>query len=118
MTPSMTEPGDLKAIAAALREHDRFLVVTHENPDGDALGSLLAATIALRGLGKDVVMYLAAGAPLPREYAFMPLEELVREAPADAAERVLLAVDCASEKRIGDPDAIARAALTLDVDHH
>jgi phosphoesterase RecJ-like protein len=109
---------DLKAIADALREHDRFLVVTHENPDGDALGSQLALTIALRGLGKDVVMYLPAGAPLPREYAFMRLGELRREAPADAAERVLVAVDCASEHRIGDPEAIARAPLTLDIDHH
>src|SRR6516162_3286897 len=114
----MTQTTDLQAIADALREHERFLVVTHENPDGDALGSLLALSIALRGLGKDVVMYLAAGAPLPREYGFMPLGDLVREPPADAAERVLVAVDCASEHRIGDPEAIARTPLTLDIDHH
>ena len=114
----MTQTIDLKAIADALREHDRFLVVTHENPDGDALGSLLAATLALRSLGKDAVMYLAAGAPLPHEYGFMPLGELVREAPADAAERVLVAVDCASEQRIGDPEAVGRAPLSLDIDHH
>ncbi len=117
-TASMTEPIDLKAIADALREHDRFLVVTHENPDGDALGSLLAITLVLRGLGKDAVMYLAAGAPLPREYGFMPLADLVREAPADAAERVLVAVDCASEHRIGDAETLARAPLSLDIDHH
>ena len=54
----MTQTTDLQAIAAALREHERFLVVTHENPDGDALGSLLAMTLALRQLGKDVEMYL------------------------------------------------------------
>jgi phosphoesterase RecJ-like protein len=114
----MTQTGDLQAIADALRGHERFLVVTHENPDGDALGSLLALTIALRGIGKDVVMYLPAGAPLPREYAFMPLGDLVREAPADAGERVLVAVDCASEHRIGDPEVIGRAPLTLDIDHH
>src|SRR4051795_13010099 len=114
----MTEASDLQAIVNALREHDRFLVVTHENPDGDALGSLLAVTIALRSLGKDVVMYLPAGAPLPREYGFMPLAELRREPPADAAGRVLVAVDCASEQRIGDPDAVGRAPLTLDIDHH
>src|SRR5581483_5141088 len=108
----MTQTSDLKAIADALRKHDRFLVVTHENPDGDAHGSLLAITTALRGLGKDVVMYLAAGAPLPREYGFMPLGDLVREPPADATERVLVAVDCASEHRIGDAEAIARAPLT------
>jgi phosphoesterase RecJ-like protein len=109
---------DLEAIADALRRHDRFLVVTHENPDGDALGSLLAAAIALRSLGKDAVMYLPGVTPLPREYAFMPLDELVRERPADAGERVLLAVDCAKAERIGDPHAVERAPLVLDVDHH
>jgi phosphoesterase RecJ-like protein len=114
----MTQTTDLKAIADALRQHDRFLVVTHENPDGDALGSLLAATLALRQLGKDAVMYLPGNTPLPREYAFMPLDGLEREPPADAPERVLLAVDCAKEDRIGDEAAIARAPLVLDVDHH
>ena len=109
---------DLTAIADALRSHDRFLVVTHENPDGDALGSLLAATLALRALGKDAVMYLAGDSPLPREYGFMQLETLVRTPPADAAERVLVAVDCAKAERIGDPGAAARAPYVLDIDHH
>jgi len=114
----MTQTTDVKAIADALRKHDRFLVVTHENPDGDALGSLLAATLALRQLRKDAVMYLPGQTPLPREYAFMPLDELVRERPEDAAERVLLAVDCAKEDRIGDEAVLALAPLVLDVDHH
>jgi phosphoesterase RecJ-like protein len=114
----MTQTNDLKAIADALREHERFLVVTHENPDGDALGSLLAATLALRQLGKDAVMYHAGKTPLPSEYAFMPLDELVREPPADAGERVLLAVDCAKEDRIGDEAVLQQAPLVLDVDHH
>ena len=114
----MTQTTDLKAIADALRRHDRFLVVTHENPDGDALGSMLAVSLALRQLGKDAVMYLPGQTPLPREYAFMPLEDLVREPPADASERVLLAVDCAKEDRIGDEAALARSPLVLDVDHH
>jgi len=114
----MTQTTDLKAIADALRQHERFLVVTHENPDGDALGSLLAATLALRQLGKNAVMYLAGQTPLPREYAFMPLEGLVREPPADTADRVLLAVDCAKEDRIGDEAALSRAPLVLNVDHH
>jgi phosphoesterase RecJ-like protein len=114
----MTQTTDLKAIADALRQHDRFLVVTHENPDGDALGSLLAATLALRQLDKDALMYLAGQTPLPREYAFMPLDGLLREPPADSSERVLLAVDCAKEDRIGDEAAQSRATLVLNVDHH
>ena len=114
----MTQTTELKAIADALRQHDRFLVVTHENPDGDALGSLLAATLALRQLGKDAVMYLAGRTPLPREYVFMPLEGLLREPPADAAQRVLLAVDCAKEDRIADEAARSRAPLVINIDHH
>ena len=110
---------DLEAIADALRGHDRFVVVTHENPDGDALGSLLATTLTLRRLGKDAIMYLAGEAPLPREYAFMQLDGLVRELPDDAEERVLVAVDCAKADRIGpDPAPVDRAKLVVNIDHH
>jgi phosphoesterase RecJ-like protein len=114
----MTQTADLKAIADALRQHDRFLLVTHENPDGDALGSLLATATALRQLGKDAVMYLPGRTPLPSEYGFMPLDDLVREPPDDAAERVLVAVDCAKAERIGDEEALSRAPLVLNIDHH
>ena len=110
---------DLQAVVAALREHDRFLVVTHENPDGDALGSLLATTIALRGLGKEVAMYLAGAGALPREYAFMPLDGLLRELPEDMEERTLVAVDCAKADRMGpDTAPIDRARLVVNIDHH
>ena len=44
---------DLQAVADTLRSHERFLLVTHENPDGDALGSLLAAKLGLDSLGKE-----------------------------------------------------------------
>jgi bifunctional oligoribonuclease and PAP phosphatase NrnA len=110
---------DLQAVAAALREHDRFLVVTHENPDGDALGSLLAMTLTLRALGKDVEMYLGGSGSLPRQYAFMRLDGLRRDLPADLEQRVLVAVDCAKADRIGpDPEPIERASLVIDIDHH
>ncbi|MBV8256363.1 MAG: bifunctional oligoribonuclease/PAP phosphatase NrnA [Actinobacteria bacterium] len=115
----MTETtADLTATADALRGHDRFLVVTHENPDGDALGSLLATTLALRQLGKDAVMYLAGDSPVPHEYGFMALGDLVRTPPPDAGERVLVAVDCAQADRIGDADATTRAPLVVNIDHH
>jgi phosphoesterase RecJ-like protein len=111
---------DLAAVVAALQAHDRFVVVTHENPDGDALGSLLATTVALRQIGKDVVMYLAGAAPIPAEYQFMALDELVRELPADAEERVLVAVDCAKADRMAaDPGPILeRTASVVNIDHH
>jgi bifunctional oligoribonuclease and PAP phosphatase NrnA len=110
---------DLQAVADALRSHDRFLLVTHENPDGDALGSLLATKLALDALGKDSRMYLYGDAPLPREYAFMDLRALLRRPPADASERVLVALDCANEQRLGpNTDLLEQAPLTLDIDHH
>jgi bifunctional oligoribonuclease and PAP phosphatase NrnA len=110
---------DLEAVAAALRENEKFLVVTHENPDGDALGSLLATTLALRQLHKDVDMLLTGDAPLPREYNFMQLDGLLRELPEDVHERVLVAVDCAKADRIGPDEApLQRAPLVVDIDHH
>jgi len=111
---------DQEAIVTALRDHDRFLVVTHENPDGDALGSMLATALALRQLGKDAEMLLMGEAPLPGEYHFLQLDGLLREPPADTTERVLVAVDCAKADRIGPGHEalLAQAQLTLDVDHH
>jgi phosphoesterase RecJ-like protein len=110
---------DLAAVAEAIRANDRFVVVSHENPDGDSLGSLLAMTLALRQLGKEAVMYLSGDAPLPREYGFMPFDGLTREVPGDMSERVLVAVDCAKADRIGpSPEPLLRAKLTVDVDHH
>jgi bifunctional oligoribonuclease and PAP phosphatase NrnA len=110
---------EIEAVADAIRSHDRFLLITHENPDGDALGSILATKLALDELGKDTVMYLYGQAPLPAEYAFMPLGELRRTLPDDWRERVLLAVDCANESRLGpDSDLLAGVPLVVDVDHH
>ncbi|MDQ4029962.1 MAG: bifunctional oligoribonuclease/PAP phosphatase NrnA [Actinomycetota bacterium] len=119
MSSHPTTSRDVEAVAAAIRDHDRFLVTTHENPDGDALGSLLAATLALRQLGKNAVMFLGGAGPLPGEYGFMDLGDLRRDLPADAAERVLLAVDCANESRLAHgAGLLQRAALVIDVDHH
>ena len=110
---------DFAAVVDVLRTRDSFLVVTHENPDGDALGSMLGATLGLRALGKDAVMFLAGDAPLPGEFSFLPLDEIHRQPPGDLAERVLLAVDCANERRLGpESEWIADAKLVVDVDHH
>jgi phosphoesterase RecJ-like protein len=111
---------DLEPIADAIRAHDRFLLVTHENPDGDALGSLLAMKLALGELGKDAVMYLAGSVPLPQEYDVMDLGGIRRGSPPDdQRERVLIALDCANERRLGsDSSLLAEAPLVVDIDHH
>jgi bifunctional oligoribonuclease and PAP phosphatase NrnA len=118
-SPQTHTRSDLAAVADALRRHDRFLLITHENPDGDALGSILAAKHLLDALGKDSLMYLSGLAPLPAEYKFMPLEELRRDLPEDAGERVLFALDCANESRLGEGQAaLETAPLVVNVDHH
>src|SRR5262249_47341081 len=119
MSSPQTTANDLDAVAEAIRSYDRFLVTTHENPDGDALGSLLAMKLRLDALCTNSVMYLAGEAPLPREYSWMPLGDLQRKLPDDAATRVLLALDCANESRLGpDPEVLHSAPLVVNVDHH
>jgi phosphoesterase RecJ-like protein len=118
MSSPQTTASDVAAVVDAIRGHDRFVLTTHENPDGDALGSLLATNLALGHLGKDTVMALQSDAPLPGEYAFMPLAELRRRWPDDVAERVLVALDCANESRIADPEVLGRVPLSINVDHH
>jgi phosphoesterase RecJ-like protein len=113
------QTADLDAVAEAIRSHDRFVVTTHENPDGDALGSILAMSLALEQLGKDAVMYLFGKVPLPHEYGFMELDRVRRAPPEDAAERVVLALDCANERRLGpDPSLLEAAPFVVDIDHH
>jgi bifunctional oligoribonuclease and PAP phosphatase NrnA len=115
----VTSRSDLNAVVDAIRANERFVVVTHENPDGDALGSMLATATALRAIGKDAIMFLSGNAPTPAEYRFLDVDGLVRELPADAGERVLLALDCANARRIGeDSTPIDGAKLVVNVDHH
>jgi phosphoesterase RecJ-like protein len=114
-----TQTADFEAVVNAIRSNDRFLITTHENPDGDALGSILAMRLALEQLGKDGSLYLSGTIPLPTEYDFMDLAELSRELPGDAGERVLLALDCANARRLGaDPALVENAPLAVNVDHH
>jgi phosphoesterase RecJ-like protein len=110
---------ELSAVADAVRSNDRFLLVTHENPDGDALGSILAMKLALDSLGKDSVMYIGGEMAIPPDYEFMALDGLVRILPADAATRVVLALDSATAPRTRIPPEVLEAApLVVDVDHH
>src|SRR5256885_1761452 len=118
MSSPQTTASDLSAVVDAIRGQERFTLTTHENPDGDALGSLLAAKVAFDQLGKDSVMVMHGDAPLPGEYQFMPLAELHRRWPDDLSERVLVALNCANETRIADPDVLGRVPLTIDIDHH
>ena len=108
------------AVVERLSQDRRLCVTTHESPDGDALGSVLGAGLALRGAGYDVAFYLSGSdGSRPPEYRFLPVEEIERQPPADAAERVLYAFDCGSARRIAPREGLLeRFAGVVNVDHH
>ena len=86
---------EIDQVVEELRGADKFLLTTHENPDGDALGSLLGMHGVLTQLGKDALMYLSPDEfPLPHEYRDMENRDIVGAPPADMDERVAVFLDC------------------------
>ena len=119
MSSDQAVAGDLEAVAARLRDNERFLLTTHEGPDGDALGSLLGMHMLLTQLGKDSVMFLAAKEfPLPVEYRFMALEEVFHDPPADMADRTVVFLDCGNIDRMPVPFLQDGDHTVINVDHH
>ncbi len=105
------------AAAAALRAAPRVVVAAHENPDGDALGSLVGAVRGLRAGGIDAIGVRAAG-DLPREYRWLDDDGLRTTVP-EGTGWLLLAVDCGSAARIAVPDGVREGSdFVIDLDHH
>lgn len=112
---------DIATVGALLRDlTGGVLVATHRNPDGDAIGSLLAVARLLRARGLDVVMWHPDHPAVPAELTFMllPGEEIVAHLPADAADRTMLALDCATAGRLGDAAVGDMAGRVVNIDHH
>jgi bifunctional oligoribonuclease and PAP phosphatase NrnA len=102
-----------------LREGEKFLLTTHENPDGDALGSLVAMNETLQALGKDTVMFLSAEEfPLPYEYRDLPLGSVSHSLPEDAEERTIVFLDCGNLDRMPVSFLGRDDAHIVNIDHH
>lgn len=102
-----------------LRNGQKFVLVTHENPDGDALGSLIAMHKILVELGKDSIMFIDADElPLPHEYRFFSLDGLQTTAPADIEERTIVFLDCGNIDRNPAEALKFERAHILNLDHH
>ncbi len=110
---------DLDEVIEELRHADKLLLTTHENPDGDALGSLLATHQMLMELGKDSVMFMAADEfPLPHEYRHMDFNGVLNAPPDDFSERTVVFLDCGNIDRM-PVDFLQQADLhILNIDHH
>jgi phosphoesterase RecJ-like protein len=101
-----------------IREDSRFALATHEHPDGDALGSLVAMHELLVALGKDSVMFVSPDdLPLPEEYRMFMLDGAIQQPPSDIAERTVVFLDCGNIDR--NSAAVLRdGARLLNIDHH
>jgi bifunctional oligoribonuclease and PAP phosphatase NrnA len=106
-------------VADRLRGEKHVLAVTHESPDGDALGCLTAFVLMCERLGVPYVAFVPGEAPFPVEYQFLPrLHDVVRgTAPLIGPESTVYMLDCASLAR-GGCHLFGDGVTLMTIDHH
>jgi len=109
----------LKKLSAALKKQNNFLVSTHTNLEGDAIGAGVAFFMLLRALGKNAI--LMNSDRVPTSYRFLPLLENIRKfhkgrfIPFDC----LVLLDCSDLSRSGSIGGINLEGKTvINIDHH
>ncbi len=105
---------------SAITSAQRIVLACHVNPDGDALGSMLAAALGLRRYGAQVQATFPSPFQLPKMFMTLPgLDLLEPPGKVDPEPEVLLCFDAASAERLGDlTDRMARAREVVVIDHH
>jgi bifunctional oligoribonuclease and PAP phosphatase NrnA len=105
-------------IGKVLRDHQRFAILSHVRPDGDALGSQLALALSLQQLGKDVRVWNEDG--MLEKYSFLPRAELLTKPPSTAEDvDVAIALDTAIQNRLGTAlAAVGKTKIWINIDHH
>jgi phosphoesterase RecJ-like protein len=106
-------------IGRVVREHNKFAVLSHVRPDGDALGSTLALALSLKGLGKEVRAWNEEG--MLEKYNFLARAELLTQPPSAPEDfDVAIALDTAVQNRLGTTAtaAVGSAKLWINIDHH
>jgi bifunctional oligoribonuclease and PAP phosphatase NrnA len=109
----------MESIPDILSTNKSFIVVTHVNPDGDAIGSLLGMHLALRDMGKQSIPVCRG--VVPAMYRFLPgVDEIVEESRSNNGPPPwIISVDAATEQRIsGDLSGIRPPAMLINIDHH
>ena len=108
----------LDQIGRVLRENERFAVLSHIRPDGDALGSQLALALSLQQLGKKVQVWNEDG--MLEKYSFLPRADLLTKPPHIAEDvNVAIALDTAIQNRLGTAfTAVRSAKIWINIDHH
>jgi len=108
----------LDQIGRVLRENERFAVLSHVRPDGDALGSQLALALSLQQLGKKVRVWNEDG--MLEKYSFLPRGDLLTKPPHTAEDvDAAIALDTAIQNRLGTAfTAVRSAKIWINIDHH
>ena len=101
-----------------MREHNRFAILSHVRPDGDALGCQIALALSLQQLGKEVRVWNEDG--MLEKYSFLPRAELLTKPPAAPEDvDVAVALDTAIQNRLGTAFAAVRSVkMWINIDHH
>ena len=106
-------------IIQRLAESRHVLLASHINPDGDAIGSLIAMGLALEKLGKKITMYNES--PIPAVYRFLPAVDrisTVMNTPPDRYDTAVV-LDCGDLQRIGKvADRVGQLPVVINIDHH
>jgi len=105
-------------IARAIRTANKFAILSHIRPDGDAIGSQLALALSIQQLGKTVVAWNEQG--LPRSFRFLKESNLITTPSSEAQDfDVVIALDTASRQRLGCAlSAIRHCDTWINIDHH
>ncbi|MEK6530952.1 MAG: bifunctional oligoribonuclease/PAP phosphatase NrnA [Deltaproteobacteria bacterium] len=106
------------AVIEEIKKGKRFLVVSHVNPEGDAVGSLLGLALALRSTGKEVVAFLED--PVPDVFGFLPgADTVVHDLSGQRGFDATFAVDCGQKERLGKGFMNLRnPGIVINIDHH
>ena len=101
-----------------LKQSSRVLLSTHTNPDGDAIGSLLALGLTLEQMAKTA--WLVSESPIPAIYRFLPqIERIVRQVPPEAVFDTAVVLDCGNAQRTGAvAKVLAGVPVVINIDHH
>jgi phosphoesterase RecJ-like protein len=107
----------LTKIVKAIKNNRSFLLSTHQDVEGDALGSMLAMALLLRRLRKKVYMYHTQKVPF--NYAFLPSSHLIHRAPPQGEFDAGIILDCSDISRLGRArNAFVKIDTLMNIDHH
>lgn len=106
----------LDNILEEIKKAKNIVLLTHENPDGDAVGSSLAMLMALKKMGKEVELIIPE---LPRVYKFLPYAEEIRKEGRNEPYDLAIAVDTATIKMLNVwANYFESAKVKIVIDHH